>query len=63
MLTRRFVSLLLPFLERHPLFMALARRAQFAAWHLSVRARTWRHRDVVPDSNRTYWIDLNGHDR
>jgi 2-polyprenyl-3-methyl-5-hydroxy-6-metoxy-1,4-benzoquinol methylase len=37
--------------------MALARRAQFRVWHLSVRARTLWHRDIVPDPNRTYWID------
>lgn len=57
MLISRFVRLVLPFLERHPLLMALARRAQFGVWHLSVRARTLWHRDVLPDPNRTYWID------
>jgi len=56
-MTSRFVRFGLPFLERHPLLMALARRAQFGVWHLSVQARALWHRDIVPDPNRTYSID------
>jgi len=54
---RRFISSVVPFLERHPRLKALARRVQFLVWHLMVRIRTLRYRAVLPDPDKMYWIN------